>query len=82
MTALPTRELRFDSAPTSGAHVWIDGQPVGKTPLRLGLNDGPHDLRMGLDGRVLERRVTVGEFHARDFTWHIDAEGAGEWVGR
>jgi len=49
-TAAGVAALQIDSRP-SGARVWIDGMPVGVTPLMMpAVAAGPHSVRMELDG--------------------------------
>jgi hypothetical protein len=40
----------------SGAEVWIDGRPVGHTPLEQELGVGDHEIRVELPGYESERR--------------------------
>ncbi len=53
--------LRVDT-PTPGAAVWLDGAPVGHTPLtHSGVRAGSHAVRVQFaSGGIVERRVAMG----------------------
>jgi hypothetical protein len=52
-------ELSLDSIP-SGAEVKLDGDVVGKTPVRTRVRPGPHDIEARLDGyRAVRQRVAL-----------------------
>ncbi len=42
-------EIGLQSDPGNAA-VWVDGQPVGATPLKINLIEGEHDLEIRADG--------------------------------
>ncbi|WP_456444850.1 PEGA domain-containing protein [Oceanithermus sp.] len=44
-----TGTLFVDSSP-QGAQVYVDGDPVGRTPVQLALDEGTHDVELRLEG--------------------------------
>jgi tRNA A-37 threonylcarbamoyl transferase component Bud32 len=71
--------VRTEPASTGGikivvlpwAEVWIDGKPMGQTPLRIALPVGPHRVRLKNDTKekTINVAVTSSRFAVIDETW-------------
>jgi hypothetical protein len=64
LTAAPPLVI-IDTNPT-GAHVWIDGQLVGRTPIEHQVLEGSHDVRVEADGYVPQRRTVTAVSGVRE----------------
>jgi serine/threonine-protein kinase len=53
------------------AEVWIDGKPIGQTPLRTTLPAGPHRVRLKNDvkEKTINVNVTPSRLTVIDETW-------------
>jgi serine/threonine-protein kinase len=53
------------------AEVWIDGKPMGQTPLRTTLSAGPHRIRLKNDAKekTVHVNVTPSRLTVIDETW-------------
>lgn len=72
--------LVVDTTP-SGATVYIDDQEVGTTPLRTGVSQGPHSIRVSTTGYASE----VEDFEARagaesQFSFSLERQRYRRWV--
>lgn len=69
--AIRTAPVRFDTTP-SGALVTVGGKPEGRTPLKLDLPLGDHEIRVELDGyQPLLREIEVSPGENLVPTWTL-----------
>jgi serine/threonine protein kinase len=63
-------EVQVDSTPT-GANVFIDGLPKGRTPAHLRLSAGPHQVRVVNDDWKDERTIQIEPGSLNSFTFKL-----------
>lgn len=62
------RTVAIGSTP-AGATVRVDGEAAGTTPHRASLSFGTHTVELSLDGRTVEKRITVGTETPKSWNW-------------
>ena len=65
-------EISLLSEP-EGMKVWIDGKPVGKTPLSQSLDQGSHRVRMANEeGQRIERTIELVHLGPTRYQWKVE----------